>query len=378
MEKFKNTYIIIPAILFSLFCSCTKEKVEDVPQVNGTKFVLETKAPAPAGTTFRIMAYGRQVDNHFSYISSGSYCFIDGKEFGGVRYLSASELDDSGTFVKEDGTKALAVPYGELYRENFFISYISPGMLHNSDGSFTVDASEPFYCSAVQDTKLTNYGVVEMSKELVDRRSKIGFRIYKDEIHFELDSFRIEGTGDRYWPASRQVTPKDGGMLLGELLRPVQDDSLLFECADTDMPFILSGIYAPKDTVSAYIQRDTMDYALGFKPHNLQDTRYLVAKFKLTMGTGSFMMEVPLSKKIMEIQPLTTYMYHITIKNTYLHTVLEICPVIDGVNSWEDVNVDFEIEDNTKIIDLGIIDIQGWEDSGWSEIEIDNPDNNQQ
>lgn len=373
MDMFRNIHIIFAAVLIPLLCSCSKDEME-TRQGERTEFVLETKSPAPTGTTFRIMAYGRQEDNVFSYVSSGTYCLIEGKEFGGVKYLTASELDDAGAFVKEDGTKALAIPYEQLYRENFYISYLSPGMLNNADGSFTADTDNPFYCSAVQDTRLTNYGVVEMTKELVDRRAKIGFRIYKDEIPFELTDFRIEGTGDIYWPASRQVTPKEGGMPLDELLKPVQgDDSLLFGCVDTDMPFILSGIYAPKDSVSSYIQRDTKDYALGFAPCNLQQSGYLVAKFKLSMGTGSFDMAVPLSKEILEIQPLTTYMYHITIKNSYIHTILEIFPVIDGVNSWEDVNVDFEIEDNTTTIDLGIIEIQGWEDSDWGGIDIDDP-----
>lgn len=381
MNIFKNTYFIFSVTLFILFSACTNEKIV-LPQENSTKFVLDTKTPAQSGTTFRIMAFGRQQDNHFNYISSGTYCYLEDKEFGGVKYLSASELNDSGVFIKEDGTQALAIPYSELPRKNFFITYVSPGMIH-SDGGFEVDVSNAFFCSDVQDTELNNYGIVEMNKELIDRRAKIGFRIFKDEYDIEVSDFKIVGAGNVYWPATKQITPKDDSLFLGNALKSaadgglsINDPNLQYECAGDDMPFILSGYYAPKDTVSAHILNDTVNYSLEYVPVNLQESGYLTAIFNLKIGEGCFEMHVPLSKLIVELNPLTTYIYNITVKNTYIHTILEISPVIGGISSWENVTVDFEIKDNTTFLDLGNIEISGWDNLTWDNIYMDDPVNN--
>lgn len=142
------------------------------------------------------------------------------------------------------------------------------------------------------------------------------------------------------------------------------------------MPFILSGFYAPKDSVAARISNNQTDYNLGFEFDNsiLKESGYLLARFDLTVNGFSTEMLVPLSKKLIEILPLTTYMYKITISHAYIHTILEVAPI--DTHSWEDVVVDFEIDDKTVTIDLGIIELSGWEDANWGDIEIDDPYNN--
>ena len=378
MGKLLYTYPILAVALLFFLCSCTKEK-GDMPQQNDeTKFVLATKAGAGSELTFRIMAYGCEPDNHFSHISTGTYSNL-GKEFDGFPHLTASELDDDGEFIKEDVTKALAVPYNQIGK-HFFITYISPGITH-ADGGFTVDYSTPFYSSDVQKTVLNNYGKVEMTKDLIDRRAKIGFRIYKDKAEktVQITDFGIVGTGNIYWPATKQVTPND---TIDVTLAAVPENSerQIYECSEFNyMPFILSGIYAPKDTVAAHIFKNTADYALDFIPTNLQESEYLMAKFKLSInGSGPLEMEVPLTfnpltNKALEILPLTTYMYNITVSKTYISTILEVTPL----NSWEDIEFGFEIKDNTVMIDLGSFEFSAWKDVEWEDNkDIDDSANN--
>ena len=371
MDKNRILYLIFSAAISILFSSCEKGS-DPVHTENGTRFVLATKSAAEIGTTFRIMAYGCQEDNLFNCVASGTYSLLDGKEFGGVKYLSASELTDEGIFIKEDGTKALAVPYSELERENFYISYISPGMKH-SNGGFTVDFSKAFYSSDVQTAQLHNYGIVELSGELIDRRAKIGFRIYEDAVNVTVTDFRIEGAGNTYWPATRQVTPNDALLDISSRLKEVQPntDKLKYECNGDDMPFILSGIYAPKDTVIRCIANNKTVYGeISPKAENIKESGYLVVKFNLTVDGKTSAMEVPLTKKVPELLPLTTYMYNIKITSEYIKTILEISSM-SGPNSWDDVEVGFEIKDNTITVDLGSFDYSyEWDKSDWDEIEI--------
>lgn len=333
MDKLRITYFILTAVIISLFCSCTKEP-DIVYEDNVSNFVLGTKAEAAPGTTFRIMAYSAQQDNQYDYVASGTYS-LQGKMLDGYPYLTASKLDDDGDIIQtSDPSQALCIPYAQVGKE-FYVAYVSPGKKNNENGSFTADRAVPFYCSEAQKIALHNYGKVEMTKELVDRRAKFGFRIYKDKEDktIEIKDLEIIGTGNTYWPATKLVSTD---VSVPVTLYPAQEslDTLVYVCNTFDqMEFVLSGIYSPQ------------------------------IRFKLSVNGGGFMeMSVPLQGKIEEILPLTTYIFNITVSETYLRTILEVTPL----NSWEDVEFGFDIEDNSNKIDLGL-QTYGWENVDWED-----------
>ncbi len=334
METLKTTYVIFAAIIISLFCSCTKE-VNIVTEGSVSDFILGTKADAASGTTFRIMAYSAQPENLNEYVASGTYS-LQGKMIDEFPYLTASKLDDYGNIIEsEDPAQALSVPVAQIGNV-FKVSYVSPGIMHNPDGSFAADRSAPFYCSDIQEVVLNNYGKVEMTNELVDRRAKIGFNFYKDKEDkiVEIKDVQIFGTGDIYWPATKLVSTDK---TIPVTLTPAHEnsDKLVYICNTFDqMEFILSGKYSPK------------------------------IKFKLSINGGGFLeMEVPLEGKIDEIIPLTTYIFNITVSHTYISTILEVTPL----NSWEDIVFGFDIKDNSSDINLGVQPIGNWEDVNWND-----------
>lgn len=337
MGTLRYTYLLVAVLVLALLSSCSKD-VKPVPQESVSKFILGTKADATEGTTFRIMAYSKTGENQYSTAATGTYS-LRGKKLGEVPYLTASLLDTNGVYLNEDPSQALAVPFNQKGNE-FYIAYVSPGMKHNENGSFTADSSTPFYCSDIQATELNNYGVVTMRNELIDRRAKIGFRFYKDEKDKEIaiDSLEITGAGNTYMPATKEVTTvSDSKINIPVVLKPAQSntDTLVYECVEIDdMNFILSGIY---------------DFGI---------------KFKLSVNGGGFLaVNAPLTKNIAEILPLTRYIFNITVSNTYIHTILEVTPY----NSWEEIEYGFEIEDNTIKIDLGIFQYTNWEPVEWED-----------
>ena len=334
MDKLRITYLILTSVIISFFCSCTKEP-DIVPQGNVSNFVLGTKADAAPGTTFRIMAYSAQEDNKYDYVASGTYS-LQGKELDGYPYLTASKLDNYGNIIENiDPSQALSVPYSQIGSE-FLVAYVSPGIIHNEDGSFTVDRNTEFYCSDVQETLLNNYGKVEMTNELVDRRAKFGFRFYKDneDKTVEIKDLEITSSGKVYFPATKIVSTENSTPIQFTLVEAQENqDNLVYTCEDEEMEFVLSGIYTPQ------------------------------LKFKLAVNGGGFMdMSVPIEGKIAEILPLTTYIFKITVSNTYIHTILEVTPL----NSWEELEFGFDIEDDTQDIDLGIQTF-GWENVDWED-----------
>lgn len=380
MTELRNTYSIIAAAVLLLLCSCTKEPGTDMPQEESAGFLLATKAQAELGTTFRILAYGSSEADHFNVISEGTYS-LQGKTFAEFPYLTASALDENGLLLAEDPAKALAVPY-EQAGNSFYLTYVSPGKMH-SDGGFGANIDEPFYCSDVQKTVLNNYGIVEMTKDLYDRRAKIGFRFFKTEEAaektIEIRDLAIVGAGNIYWPVSKQVTSATEDILPATLQPVAADGSLqIYECKEfNDMPFVLSGIYAPKDTVAAHLLKDE-NYALGFAPTNLQESIYLQVQFKMFVdGGGPLLVTAPLTynaaaDKTMVLEPLTTYMYNIYVSDTYIKTILEVTP-LDG---WEDIEFGWEIKDNTEKVYFGEFGFSQWEDNPWEDNKDINSSNN--
>ena len=363
MAVTRNTYSIFAAAVLALLCSCTKDQGPVVPQEESAGFVLATKAEAQPGTEFRILAYGCSETDHFNVVTEGTYSF-EGKTLGEFPYLTASE--------------PLVVPF-EQVGNSFYVSYVSPATEH-TNGSFTTDLAQPFYSSDVQKVQLYNYGLVEMTNPLYDRRAKIGFKFIKAqeaaENEIEITDVAIVGAGNIYWPASKQVTGATEENLLAVTLNPVAEDGNLqiYECKEFDaMPFVLSGIYAPKDTVAAHLQKDA-NYALEFAPTNLQETGYLMVQFNMYVnGGGPLLVTAPLTYNAaadmaLDLNPLTTYMYNITVSETYIKTILEVTPL----NSWEDVEFGWEIKDNTEKVYLGDFTISpdGWESEDWNDCII--------
>ncbi len=354
MMKFKYTYPLFAAIIMFL-CACTKEHENVMQQTKGPDFVIGTKASSgiESPTTFHIMAYGAQRDNHFKCISSGAYT-IENVDFNGFAYLTS--------------TKPLVIPIDEIGNE-FYVSYVSPAKDH-SDGSFMADDFDtPLYCSDIQRIQLFNYGLVEIKNELVDRRSKIGFRFYKDDPAKEIivEDVQISGAGNMYWPATKQVTNNNHKDTLDIEITTAQDETgkLLYDCTDFEkMPFVLSGIYAPKDSVASYLKEN---YLLEYTPTNLSDGNYLSAIFRFSVnGGGMQKICIPLTRSAFEVFPLTTHIYNITISETFIYVTLYVTPQ----NSWEEGGYDTSIKDNTTRIDLGKFKItsDGWdENDNWDD-----------
>lgn len=381
MAVTRNTYSIFAVAMLLLLCSCTKQQRDIEPQDAAPQFLLSTKANAENGTTFRILAFDTTQMNHFNIVSEGTYS-MQNKALYGFSYLTASEVDNEGRLIGENPSCALTIPFDQI-GDNFFVSYISPAIMHNTTGGFVTDLDNPLYCTDIQKVKLNNYGKVKMESALIDRRAKIGFKFYKDEADktIEITDLTIIGAGNTYWPALKQVTPTDTQLPVTTLNSvPDNDELQIYECGVTNgnaMPFVLSGIYAPKDTVAAHLQKDA-NYALEFAPTNLQETGYLMVQFNMFVnGGGPLLVTAPLTYNAaadmaLDLNPLTTYMYNITVSETYIKTILEVTPL----NSWEDVEFGWEIKDNTEKVYFGEFEFSQWDENPWEDNKDINSSNN--
>lgn len=368
MGKLVNTYSVFAAAVLALLCSCSKDKGDVVPQDGAPEFVLATKAEnIPDGSSLRIMAFGTGEQDHLRAVAEGTYK-MEGKDLNGFPYLTS--------------VSALRVPYGQV-EDDFLISYVSPAIEH-TEGGFVADLANPFYCSDVERVQLFNYGKVYIDNPLVDRRAKIGFKFFKDkaEKKINITDVALVGAGNTYWPASKQVTPTDAQVTVTLKSVPENADLQIFECKNADdMPFVLSGKYAPKDTVASHIYGNTTDYGFKFTPTNLQESGYLMVQFNLYVNEGGPMLvTAPLTynaneDKAFDIEPLKAYMYKIHVSDTYISTILEVY----DFGKWEEIEFGWKIEDNTEPIKLGNFEFSDWEnnlENGKNPWEEDNKDIN--
>lgn len=372
--------------------SCSKErsvgeKIYDPEEP--VFFGIDTRDAEPQpNTTFRVLLYETSRDHLFRFHSSATALSGTGRGWGTYYYnnetfnnfpvLTPCKLNDDGTFV-ETGT---VEEYGiNGQSQAHYVAYISPGIRHDdTDGTVTVDPSTPFYATGAQKKSLGGYGVVLIDSALVERRARIGFRIFQGEQigQFTMREVAIRGAGGdgtadnpktvTYHPCTQQV-------LENTTRRPIDlttissgmegyDARLRYRSA-SDEHYVVASIYARKDAVSELLGQWYKEYYTG----NFIESDYLYFCCKLKVGDNDEAdVLMPLTTKMPVLRPMHSYIFNITVKSQYIDFSVEIYNH-QNANAWEDVNSgDGTIGEPDATVYLGSFQY-GLNGNGWEDVE---------
>ena len=363
-----------------LYVSCSKELPGPAGnEYNGTAcFGIDTRATdATAGTTYRIMAYGADKNaSLYKFQRTGTY-YLKTLEVpeGEEVELTACSLSDDGTNPQDNETSGLNGSYG-----NFYLVFVSPGVKHNEDGSFSFAPTKgKFLASFPEQKSLGGYGRHVMKNPLQDQRAKVGFKFYKwnnvSVEDFTIDELGLTGAGAdgesvKLYPASRQVIAgKEAGMDItldrkeNEQEKNEAGDILRYTTNDENFVFIASAIYAPLDEVAEQL-------GVTYYKDHLVESDYLYMTCKLSQGSRkNIPIRMPLTGKFPELEPQHTYVFNITVKSSYLSATVDVFS--QDNNDWQEGgNESGTISNPDYTVKLGTWEIVGTDDD-WQLVKIE-------
>lgn len=331
--KFRT--VIYAIALSLLLISCDKEKGDGN---NEPAFVLVTKAVGEVtpNTTYRVIAYyGNSSSSQYRhYNSSGTYQLKAGDEV-----LSSCRLDADGQVIDETAESSLNGMSG-----NYFLVLTSPGRALNDDGSvaFTPeDLSDQLKINKPMLSTLGNYGTIEFTEALYDPRSRIQFKIYKDESESVEDitvtsayltSVNAPSEAVSIYPSTRQVRVTDPSALRSLELNVSggEVDGTGHELFyTTDLITIASGYYSPKSVVAQVMGMSTMAQSY------LVESNYIYFGCDLQQGArDKVQIRIPINANYPEMMPQMDYIYRVTIRSNYI--VLELDIYDSTSNAWQE------------------------------------------
>lgn len=364
-----------------LYVSCSKEPPGPAGnEHNGTAcFGIDTRATnVTAGMTYRIMAYGADKNaSLYKFQRTGTY-YLKTLEVpeGEEVELTACSLDDDGTAPQDNEMSGLNGAYG-----NFYLVFVSPGVKHNEDGSFSfAPTKDEFLASLPEQKSLGGYGRYVMKNPLQDQRAKVGFKFYKwnnaSVEDFTIDELVLIGAGAaeesvKLYPASRQViADKEVGMSITLVKKENEQetnevgDTLCYTTTDKNFVFIASAIYAPLDEVAEQL-------GVTYYKDHLKESDYLYMTCKLSQGSRKDIpIRMPLTGKFPELEPRHTYVFNITVKSSYLSATVDVFS--QDNNDWQEGgNGGGTISNNPDYtVKLGTWEIVGMDDD-WQLVEIE-------
>lgn len=237
------------------------------------------------------------------------------------------------------------------------------------------DAGAVYATKDLETFDLGEYADIRFTQPLKDIRSKIGFEI-STSLKEQLSNITLkvigagQGTAEEklyYYPCTRQCAVPAG-----------KTDEMTFDLTEntdenrkywvSDKRYILSGIYAPK-SVTAEL--------LGISPLNKQilDKSYLSMQMKFKQGSrdvsASLMLNI--ADNLAELEPYHTYIFKIDVATTYISILLAIYKP-DDETKWESPseNNDITMGDPDRVINLGTVSINEWNETGDLSQTIDN------
>ena len=222
--------------------------------------------------------------------------------------------------------------------------------------------------------------MVLIDSALVERRARIGFRIFQGEQigQFTMREVAIRGAGGdgtadnpktvTYHPCTQQV-------LENTTRRPIDlttissgmegyDARLRYRSA-SDEHYVVASIYARKDAVSELLGQWYKEYYTG----NFIESDYLYFCCKLKVGDNDEAdVLMPLTTKMPVLRPMHSYIFNITVKSQYIDFSVEIYNH-QNANAWEDVNSgDGTIGEPDATVYLGSFQY-GLNGNGWEDVE---------
>lgn len=381
IPKYKLFILAIAGVIIGSCLTGCSDEPSGGEEITGIHSVY---LPSRSTDESKFSTYRVSVFNLYSYryINSGTYATW---EYGDTEILTPWKLDENGnrkTSVYNDPENSGATL--EAGAGNFLISCVSPGIPCDNNGAFRFNPSAgPFYATNVERVALGSYGLVNLSEQILDRRSKVRFRIWKDtEIIKEnivVTDFMFIGAGDSihditYYPAQKQVVPPAEPMNI-ELSSPVTEQTngtkrLEYE---TVKKFIAAAYYCSRNDVYEELQKtknnpNTTDFLI--------DGKSLSVKFSLKQGERA-PIDVNIELPIRCFEPLHEYCFDFVVKSE----IIELSVIIHSCGAhpwgWHPDNLDeWEIGgSNPETIMLGVWKL-GEQSGNWTYHQLTNPEIN--
>ena len=237
------------------------------------------------------------------------------------------------------------------------------------------DAGAVYATKELETFDLGEYADISFTQPLKDIRSKIGFEI-STSLKEQLSNITLkvigagQGTAEEklyYFPCTRQCAvpeEEETDEMTFSLTEKTGESGKYWE---SDKRYILSGIYAPKNVTAAL---------LGISPLNEQilDKSYLSMQMNFNQGarpvSASLMLNT--ADELAELKPYHTYIFKIDVATTYIQIQLAIYGP-SANTEWQSPsnNNSITMGDPDRVIDLGTVSINGWNETDLSQT-IDN------
>lgn len=316
---------------------------------NGTNSLISD------GTTVRFFLYQAGT---LSDRGTGMYVYHQDK-----KYLEADGDGINGrTGMHSLAAVSPALPVEQL--DNRWALITCPNKV-NEGGT---DAGAVYATIELETFDLGEYADIRFTQPLKDIRSRIGFQI-STSLADPLSDIQLkvigagQGTAEEklyYFPCTRQCAVPSG--IADEMTfdLAVKTDESGKSYWESNTPFVLSGIYAPK-SVTAEL--------LGISPTNEQilDKSYLSMQMKFKQGSRDVSASLMLNtaEGLAELEPYHTYIYNIEVATTYIQIQLAIYgPLSDTKWQSPSDNNSITMGDPDQVINIGTVTIGGWSNTG--------------
>lgn len=362
----KNIGINLSLCALIIMSACAHE----VDLQESEEIVFETRATGntPDGyRTYKLMTYN--ISNLGANSNIGTY-----EKLNGETILTPCLLDEEGNKVT---ASAAAHKNAQLQGVGYtYVIAVSPGIKHNSDGSFDFDPSAgPFLATERIRMNLGHMMTYDLGL-MKDRRSRINIFIEAGQgesstQEIEIKDLYLLGAGDgivTYYPAVRQSLISDERMEL-----EYKCDEINTKYSLRDPPYVMAGIYAPKSD-AAKILGMTNDMT------NINIGDYIYVSFQLKQNGRDWVhIQKSITNIVKELLPQNIYDFTFKVTSQYISLVLKISNLYDAQDPlhWGDKHIldNQEIggEIPTVTINLGYFDLtskKGWADKLLPEQEI--------
>jgi hypothetical protein len=325
-------------------------------------FSVDTRAGA--GTTYRISAYSTEAhSNQFGLIRSATYYL----KAAGDKSLTGCTLTDAGAWVNDTPDEMTATFNG--LNGYCYLTCVSPGIAPVDGGFPCTPGTTPFLVATRGSTQLGTYGALSLG-DLVDYRSRVGFRFYKKKdpdspLDPVVEPFTIKdnqvqlvgagahGEAVKLYPLTRQVVASAAPRSLLLTATPVTDPPVVdgagnpeyYNTATGSLLYIASAMYAPKEELR-------VDQFNNTPSIHLKESGYLYMLCTLVQGGREIPVRLPMTITLYNLRPLNTYYFNITVMSNYVNATVD---VYDGTTlAWQDGGDDLVVPgDPTSTIEIG-------------------------
>lgn len=321
--------------------------------------------------TYRLLTYNANTFA-FDVIKTGTYSGIPGE------IMTPTKLNDDGTIDLEaspEEHEAMSLQGVAAVR---WVTCISPGLIHNADGSVSFCPSHPQQGMLLSSTERFTVGALKIFQlpPMKDLRSRLYFNISidpsaKEEIRqIAVRDFIVTGVGAEdekvgILPKQRQIN------------MPQRPRNIALENVDgsgtewrTSQPvYVASAIYAPRDVAMSILKLSEANSG------NLRQSDYLQATFFLSQnGQNAVKMSVTLNTNIPELLPMYEYAFNFNVKSTTVDLNLEVYSYDNTpAHAWCDNDLpDQEIGDVFPVLSFHV---GSWPIGTWTAPNLDdNPE----